>query len=225
MERNLELVVLDMAGTTVDEKNVVYKTIRKTLKDNGYDYSLPVVLEHCAGKEKRTAIHDILTATNHEVSEESVDSLFKSFKENLKIAYDQLDVGTFDGTLDFFQKLKSHRISVALNTGYDKQTAENLIGKLNWEEGKDFDVLVTADDVDRGRPHPDMIHLAMQKTGVKNPENVAKIGDSMIDIEEGQSAQCGLSIGITTGAQDRELLERANPNYVIDSLEELFTLI
>jgi phosphoglycolate phosphatase-like HAD superfamily hydrolase len=102
-----------------------------------------------------------------------------------------------------------------------------LLGKLGWENGKQIDWSITADEVTRGRPHPDMIHLAMENMGIPLTEaqSVAKIGDSIIDIEEGQSAGCGLSIGITTGAHTAEQMASAKPDHVINSLQELLDLL
>ncbi|RYY37415.1 MAG: HAD family hydrolase, partial [Sphingobacteriaceae bacterium] len=54
---------------------------------------------------------------------------------------------------------------------------------------------------------------------------VIKVGDSIIDIEEGQNAGCALSIGITTGAHTPAQLQSANPDYIIDNLMELLPII
>ena len=70
-----------------------------------------------------------------------------------------------------------------------------------------------------------MILLAMQRFGITNGAEVAKVGDSIIDIEEGMNANCSLVIGITTGAHTKEQLESANPNYVINNLMELLPLL
>ena len=35
----IKLVVFDMAGTTVDEDNVVYKTVRTAINFAGYDFT------------------------------------------------------------------------------------------------------------------------------------------------------------------------------------------
>lgn len=226
MKKNVKLIVFDMAGTTVNEDNVVYKTIQKTLESNGIVYSLEQVLEYCAGKEKRKAIRDILETDRSELAtEETIERLYGEFRKELKTAYNQLDVKTFNGTQSFLKELKSEGISVVLNTGYDRNTALDLIDKLKWKQGVEFDYVITADDVERGRPFPDMINLAMKKTGIDDPSQVVKVGDSMIDIEEGRSANCTLSIGVTTGAQSREILEAAKPDYIIDSLEEILTII
>ena len=70
-----------------------------------------------------------------------------------------------------------------------------------------------------------MIWLAMQQTGVKSSQSVVKIGDSIIDIEEGKNAVCGMTFGVTTGAQSRLQLSSAEPNHTVDSLGEMCELI
>jgi phosphoglycolate phosphatase-like HAD superfamily hydrolase len=88
-----------------------------------------------------------------------------------------------------------------------------------------IDALITNDDVPRGRPYPDMIFEAMRLTGVTEATQVMKIGDSVIDIEEGKSANCGITAGITTGAQTRTQLEKGNPDFILDSLREVLQVI
>ena len=56
----IELVVFDMAGTTVDEDNVVYKTVREAINSHGYEFTLEQVLDAGSGKEKSQAIRDVL---------------------------------------------------------------------------------------------------------------------------------------------------------------------
>ena len=96
---------------------------------------------------------------------------------------------------------------------------------MQWTQGQEFDLLVTADDVVNGRPHPDMIFHAMEKLAVTDASEVIKIGDSAIDIEEGKAAGCYLTLGVTTGAQTFEQLKKANPNYIINSLTYLEELV
>jgi phosphoglycolate phosphatase-like HAD superfamily hydrolase len=70
-----------------------------------------------------------------------------------------------------------------------------------------------------------MILLAMERFGITDAKEVAKIGDSIIDIEEGRNAGCGLSIGITTGAHTAAQLATANPDFIIHHLVELLPII
>lgn len=222
----IKMVVFDMAGTTIDEDNVVYKTLQKAISQAGYNVSLDQVLLLGAGKEKFQAIKDILSSLNGKNHvEEKAPIIFSNFKTMLKAAYNELDVKTFKGTEQVFDYLHKKDVKVILNTGYNKATAISLLNKLNWEQGNQYDLLVTADDVQKGRPHPDMILLAMKKMTIADPASVIKIGDSAIDIEEGKAAGCGLTLGVTTGAQTAEQLEVANPTHIIDSLNYLKELI
>ena len=220
----IALVVFDMAGTTVNENNIVYKTLQKAINNAGYSLSLEFVLKHAAGKEKKQAIIDILEQDN-EVNEVLVDTVFNDFKGLLSTAYKEMEISTYPGTTELFSLLRRNKVKVALNTGYDLKTARQLVSKLNWSSGVEFDLLVTASDVERGRPEPEMIFLAMEKLGVTDSKLVVKIGDSIIDVEEGKNAKCGLSIGVTTGAHTREQIETASPDFIINSLMELENIL
>lgn len=219
--QNIKLVIFDMAGTVVDEDNVVYKTLQKAINNKGYDLTLDLVLEFGAGKEKHQAIKDILKEIKVDNFYEEASLIFGDFKELLIKAYHKLEVKSYDGVEGLIKDLKKANIKVALNTGYDKSTAQLLLDKMNWKLGIYYDALVTADDVVKGRPNPDMIFEAMEILNITNSESVLKAGDSIIDIEEGKNAFCGMTIGVTTGAHTKEQLVSANPTYTVNSLTEL----
>lgn len=221
----IQLVVLDMAGTTVDEDNVVYKTVRAAINAAGYSFTQDQVQEAGAGKEKSQAIRDVLALDGCPHSDDEVAAIFGDFKQRLQAAYATLDVKEQPGATESFAKLHQHGIKVVLNTGYDRATAESLVAKIGWTVGKEIDGLVTASDVQNGRPAPDMIWLAMQQTGVESRQSVVKIGDSAIDIEEGRNAECGMTFGVTTGAQTESQLKSAEPTHIVDSLGEMCDLV
>lgn len=221
----IKLVVFDMAGTTVDEDNVVYKTVRSAINAAGYHFTQEQVQQNGAGKEKSQAIRDVLSIDGGLHSEEEVAAIFADFRRRLARAYDELDVKEQPGASQIFAKLKAAGISVILNTGYDRATAESLLATLGWNVGDQIDGLVTASDVTNGRPAPDMIRLAMQQTKIERSQSVVKIGDSVIDIEEGKNAQCGITFGITTGAQTASQLTTADPTFVVGSLDEMYEII
>ncbi|RZK57323.1 MAG: HAD family hydrolase [Pedobacter sp.] len=220
------MIVFDMAGTTVNEDNIVYKTLTKSLNEvGGYNVSLEDVLAHGAGKEKLQAIRSVLKNSLNLVDEALSKRVFENFLTSLKLAYETEDIFPGGNAEELFAILKSKNILRVLNTGYDRNTAEFLLTKLKWSVGIDIDGLITASDVEKNRPEPDMINLAMQKFAIKSPLSVAKIGDSTIDIEEGKNAGCALSIGITTGAHTASQLSSANPDYIINDLMELIAIL
>lgn len=217
--KEIKLAVFDMAGTTVNEDNVVYKTVKKALARSGVEVSLDTVLEFGAGKEKFKAISDILEET--QTLGVDAKAVFEDFKEMLKKAYADLGVTSYDGVEELFGVLKAHGVKVVLNTGYDRITAQSLLDKLGWVVGLQIDGLITADDVEKGRPSSEMIDKAMEMFGITDTEQVLKAGDSVIDIEEGKNANCGITVGVLTGAQTREQLETAHPTMILGSLGAL----
>lgn len=223
---NIKMVVFDMAGTTVNEDNLVYKTVQKSINQEGFEVTLDEVLKYGAGKEKHKAITDVLTACTNEKNLDTVaDRIFVKFKEALEKAYDESDIDTFQGMETFFEKLKKHGIKVVLNTGYDFKTANKLMQKLNWRVGVQVDALITSDDVVNGRPHPDMIQMAMAQFGINDSNQVLKAGDSEIDIIEGKNSGCGITVGVLSGAQNRQQLETANPDYILQNVTELESIL
>lgn len=220
------MVVFDMAGTTVNENNIVYKTLRNAINTvGGYELTLTEVLAHGAGKEKLQAIKTALKNSLNLVDDELAQRMFTLFLAELEHAYEVEEIYPNANAEELFAILKDHDILRVLNTGYDRKTAESLLEKLNWKVGKEIDALITASDVPRNRPYPDMIERAMQQFEIADPGAVVKIGDSIIDIQEGQQAGCGLSIGITTGAHNMAQLKSANPDYVINDLLEIVPII
>ena len=219
------MVVFDMAGTTVDENNIVYKTLQKVINEAGYNFSLAQVLTTGAGKEKLQAIKDIIALEVAEPDDTAANEIYHLFVDELATAYDSFEIKPQPAAEETFKLLRDRNILVVLNTGYNEKTAVNILEKLRWETGKQIDGLITASDVQNNRPNPDMILLAMQRFGIENASEVVKVGDSIIDIEEGKNAGCSLSIGITTGAHTYEQLVSANPDHIIHHLQELLPLI
>jgi phosphonatase-like hydrolase len=224
-ESMIKMVVFDMAGTILNENNVVYKTLRKAINEAGYHFTLDEVLAEGAGKEKLQAIKSILDVYAQKHDDKLAGEIYDRFIVYLKEAYQTLEILPQDNAEDLLRQLKKKEILVVLNTGYNTETAQSLIDKLGWEEGVQYDSLVTATDVAHNRPDPDMIWLAMERFGITNASEVAKVGDSIIDIEEGKNAGCSLNIGITTGAHTFEQLQSARPDHIIHNLLELLPVL
>jgi phosphonatase-like hydrolase len=177
-----------------------------------------------AGKEKLQAIKSIL-ALNQINNDQISTGVYQHFFILLNEAYTYLVVRPKPNAEEVFQILRKQKIFVILNTGYDRETALSLIEKLGWEKRKTYDDLIAASDVENGRPLPDMILRAMHNANIRQPGEVIKVGDSVIDIEEGKNALCALSIGITTGAHSHDQLSLANPDFIISDLSELPEII
>ena len=114
---------------------------------------------------------------------------------------------------------------MAIDTGFSRPIADAIIKRLGWNEHKLIDVSVTSDEVKFGRPHPDLIFEAMKRAGVKQARHVAKVGDTISDLQEGNAAGCSYVIGITTGAYTRHELAREKHTHLINSLLEVVDIV
>lgn len=221
----IAMVVFDMAGTTVDEGNVVYRTLHKAIEKVCPNVSFEDVLMLGAGKEKLQAIRETLSGSNISLNEATIQEIFKDFLGLLDIAYANLIVVPTNNTERLFNALRTKDIKVVLNTGYNTVTATSLLNKLNWVKGVQYDLLVTSSDVKNNRPMPDMILYAMDKLNITDASTVIKVGDSTIDIEEGRNAGCKYNIGVTTGAHTKAQMESANPDYIFDNIYDIVSVL
>ena len=222
----IELVVFDMAGTTVSEGGAVYRALRDTLAANGLDVAEEAI-HQVKGTDKREALRTLIEqSTLWESLLPGLNAIHEDFVERMLNFYrSDPSVSEMPGTSATFRLLQQHGIKVALNTGFSRDIAQTLIDRLGWERDGLLDASVTSDEVTRGRPHPYMIRHLMQKLGITESHQVAKIGDAPADLLEGKNAGCGLVVGVTKGSSTREQLLRYPHDYLINTVAELPALL
>ncbi len=219
---HIELVVFDMAGTTVSEGGAVYRALRDTLAANGLEVT-DEAIHQVKGTDKREALRTLIEQSPlWENLLPGLDAIHEDFVERMLAFYrHEPSVSEMPGTSATFRQLKQHKIKVALNTGFSRDIAQTLIDRLGWERDGLLDASVTSDEVPRGRPHPFMIRRLMQQCGISESRHVAKVGDAPADLLEGANADCGLVIGVTNGSSTREQLAALPHNYLIGTVAEL----
>jgi phosphoglycolate phosphatase-like HAD superfamily hydrolase len=70
-----------------------------------------------------------------------------------------------------------------------------------------------------------MIFRLMKSLGVTDAARVAKVGDTLADLEEGINAGCGLVIGVTSGSHSRMQLQLLAPAHIVESVSRLPALL
>ena len=84
---------------------------------------------------------------------------------------------------------------------------------------------MTPGEAGRGRPHPDMLNMAIEVLGITHPGNVIVCGDTAADMQAAVAFGAGQVIGVLTGAHDEHTLHDAGATSVINSVADLKTLI
>jgi phosphonatase-like hydrolase len=219
------LVIFDMAGTTVEDRDQVPAAFAATLAANGVTITADDITL-VRGASKRQAIRNLLSprlrgdATTGQAIEAEVDRIYAEFRATLLSAYRNDGVRCVPGADGVIRDLRSRGVKVALTTGFDRDIATLLLSALGWTRHT-IDAVVCGDDVSNGRPAPDLILLAMKLTGVEDPGRVANVGDTALDLESAARAGVRWNIGVLTGAHRRDALERAPHTHIIQSVTEL----
>lgn len=221
---SIKLVVFDIAGTTIQDEIGVMNAFRSTLQKHGYDAPISEVAL-VMGYKKIEAIR-ILLKNEENITEELINTIHNDFVEHMINFYrTSPEISVFPHTEETFKRLHDEGIKIGLNTGFTRAIADTIINRLQWQEKGLIDYLIASDEVEQGRPHPYMIHKMMAEFGISDPNEVAKVGDTEVDVHEGQNAGCKYVIGITTGSFTRQELEPYHPTHIIDDIAEVIDII
>jgi len=223
----VRLVVFDIAGTVVDDKNYVYKALNKGFKAAGYTITRDDA-NRVMGLAKPEAIQTLLKEKFkvHAGREELTGKIHQVFRQEMIAFYKTHPaVKAKQNAVKTFRRLRKKGILVALNTGFSRDIADTIINRLNWNNKNLIDYSVTSDEVKRGRPHPDMIYKAMKDLKILSAGHVAKVGDTPADLKEGMAAGCKYVIGITTGVYSRASLEKEEHTHLVKDLQEVVKIV
>ncbi len=221
---NIELVVFDIAGTTVKDNGNVADAFMYALKKFGYTVPRKEV-NYIMGYKKPVAISIMLDKFYPGEMEKDpalVENIHTVFIDHMVLFYqNDAELQPMLNAEYIFSQLQSHNIKVALNTGFSKKITDTILKRLGWNRTKLIDLVISSDEVENGRPSPEMIYAIMKATGVTDAALVAKVGDTEVDIMEGRNAGCGLVVSVSTGAYSRRQLLAYKPDAVIDDISEL----
>lgn len=211
----VRMLVFDMAGTTINEKGLVYKTLYGTMKDYGLDVSRKDIAEW-HGKNKYEVLYSNVIRSDMVNKEVGIQQLYANFRRNLKTAYfEDSNIELMNPKIPvLFNKIREGNILIGLNTGYDSDIQTRIMKKLDMHEF--VDDWVSSSEVERGRPSPDMINLLMYRNCIRNAVGIIKFGDTLNDIEEGINAKCRSSVGVLSGADNEEVLRTKTVNIIKD---------
>lgn len=224
----IELVVFDIAGTTVIDQGEIALSFQSALLDFGYH--VPVTsINPLMGYKKTEAISKILHEFEHDkelITTSLILEIHHQFQEIMMEYYattPSLQATPF--AEEIFAYLHSKKIKVALDTGFSKEITSIIIDRLGWLKDQKIDSYICSNEVSKGRPYPYMIFNLMEQLEITSTDKVIKVGDTEVDVNEGHNAGCKYSIGITTGAYTEAELKPHFPSFIIADLKELIQII
>lgn len=233
----IQLVVFDMAGTTVTDHHEVERCFAEAAAQTGLTVSDERILA-MQGLSKRHVFETLwkeqLGADSPEVPIH-VDVSYDVFRDVLETHYRRQGATPTEGCLDTFATLHERGIKIALTTGFYRVVTDIILEKLGWLDGLNdqrigtadslIQLSIASDEVAQGRPQPLMIQRAMQLLNVSDPKQVVNIGDTPSDLLSGQAAGVALNLGLTNGTHTSSQLEAYPHDKLLGSLRELPALL
>lgn len=155
-----DAVIFDMDGLMVDTERIMQKELRKILKEMGYPPDENVILRLIGLTDRRT--NAVLKEAFGEQFD--YDVFLKLLLERKKIVFHEEEIGVKKGLIELLEYLKKENIKNIVATGSVKEHMNFILQKTGLL--KYFNLFVCGDEVERGKPFPDIFLKAAEKLEV-----------------------------------------------------------
>jgi HAD superfamily hydrolase (TIGR01549 family) len=155
----------------------------------------------------------VAAVAGEDVERERGDELRDAHDEEFKRLRDEC--APLEGAHDLLVELKRRGFVVVLASSSNEADLDHFLDVLDARDV--IDGYTTAEDVKRTKPHPDVVHVALEKAGATAG---TMIGDSRWDVEAARNA--GLeTVCVMTGGWSEQELRDAGASAVYDSIPAL----
>lgn len=174
-----------------------------------------------------------------------VDRLLNIYIPMNKISIEECS-SLVPGAAELVKVLRARNIKIGSTTGYTRELM-NVLMPLAANQGYTVDVSACAGDTPLGRPSSQMMEMCSKELGLENSLQFIKVDDTLPGIDEGKNFGCwtvgvalsgnalGLSLEELHALSDsdaekmrnnaREAIRKMNPDFVIDSVDDLLPII
>ncbi len=208
----VKAVIFDWDGTLADTREAVVQSFQRVLGQVDCMVSDEFIARRLGIGTKKT-IEEALKDCNVELNDEMLDNLVK---EKIRIQTSLTNiVSLFEGATELLEELQG-RTKIALATMSGRKVVDKLLPE-NGIKGY-FDVVITADEVSKPKPDPEVFLVSAAKLRVE-PEDCVVIEDSVFGVRAAKAAKMKC-IAVPSGAYTRKELQEENPDLMIDALTE-----
>lgn len=209
---NIKCVIFDLDGTLTDTLDLHIKAFQILF----HELNVSIVKDKIEENMGRTPKDTLKTLIPKLVSSEQQLKLLAEKKErNLRELLDNIEL--FPGAKALIKKAKDFGETICLASSTPKDNVFKILSETTLR--KEFDVIVTGEEITIGKPNP-QIFLKAAKKAKKSRKECLVIGDSTHDISAAKQANMKI-IAVTTGKHSLEQLKVLKPNLIIHSLKEL----
>jgi len=215
-------VIFDLDGTLIDSIDIYFTIVENALKR----LNLPAVSRNqilAAAESEEFKWELVLPQDVLDRKTEIIDEAWAVINEIAPQMFaDNLEL--IQGAERIVENLSSSGLKIGLVTSTQRQYLETKMQPLK-NAGVDtlFEAIITSDDVEKRKPAPDPLVTCAQQLDMK-PGNCVYVGDTTTDIKAGKAAGMR-TIGVLTGFDEYETLEKESPDAIVENVRYLLEVI
>jgi len=207
-----EAVIFDWDGTLADTRAAIVEASRTALAEAGCSVGDEFIARRI-GVGTRGIIRDALEENGIGYDAKLLERLAR-WKDELQAGLSG-SVRLFEGASELLGALRG-RVRLALATMSSRSVIERLLPEKGLQGC--FDVVVTADDVSRPKPDPEVFLLCQGRLGVE-AAGCLVVEDSVFGLRAARAVGMK-TIAVPSGTHSREELRGEKPDLLVDSLAE-----
>ncbi|MBI1385852.1 MAG: HAD-IA family hydrolase [Rhizobiales bacterium] len=218
-DRGDRLIIFDCDGTLIDSQNAIVAAMGVAFEAVGRVAPARERVLSIVGLSLQEAVGALLVGEQRTV--------IATVAEHYKHAFHSARVKgvhaepMFEGTRDLLLSLAGRPdVRLGIATGKSVRGVRAFLAR---ERLAGVFATVQTADTSPSKPHPDMIHQAMQETGAVRARTLM-IGDTTYDVEMAQNAGVG-AVAVNWGYHDAVTLAGQEPHHQVDDVASLAALI
>ncbi|HEY0742936.1 MAG TPA: HAD family hydrolase [Chryseosolibacter sp.] len=215
----IRAILFDLIGTTVLEKDptVINACFEAAFSQHGFVVQRSQIQE-VRGLDKKEAIDRILADADPPAAVKA--QILESFKRNVEGSLDNfVEHPAFP---EIVHELHRRKIPIGIASGLPHDVFQPLMKKLQWHNHS-LAYTNVYERCKQGRPHPEMIFTMCSYLNI-DPQDVLKVGDTLVDIQEGKNAGA-YTAAVLAGTQPRAMLLNARPDFIFESLQDVIHVL
>lgn len=202
----IRAVVFDVDGTLVNSLEGIHAAASRAAALFGYEVPFDAVRRAMNGGE---SLWDLVLPADKRGDVE-LTAILRSQTMRHWPAVLAESVRVFPGLEETLRRLRAAGMRIAICTG---SRGESFLPLQRAGLMEFFEPVVTANDVEQPKPHPEGLHRCLERLGCR-PDEAVYVGDSRHDVQAGRAAGMRV-IGVLTGAADSAALSAAGADRVI----------
>ncbi len=212
----IKAVIFDLDGTLLDTLSDIANSLNEALVQQGFEAYEERIVRQFIG---RGVVESVKSALNKQGIYDSVDETVQRFREIYSEKYN-IKTKPYKDIELVLERAKAMGLALGVCSNKSNSLTQLLITEY-FDDTFDF-VLGAVDFIVR-KPAPDMALEVAANLGVL-PREVLFVGDSVIDVQTAKSAKM-IMAAMSYGFNDKDVLEAAEPHYVLDDAQALLRVI